>query len=129
MIRWLLWSAGARSRFEGRQSGGKPPHSKGATFGATAPGAIRTSRHHRRSRLLDNPPAVNRTSPAMMTVWARPRTSPPPKGALRLLERNCVGSTVQRTLGSTIVTIVTNEPEVVCGSRYLLACETKVLLE
>ena len=34
-----------------------------------------------------------------MTVWARPRTFQPPKGVLRLLERNCAGSIVQRSVG------------------------------
>ena len=34
-----------------------------------------------------------------MTVWARPRTSQPPKGVLRLLERNRAGSIVQRVVG------------------------------
>ena len=61
--------------------------------------AFTLSRQCHRPRLLDDPPRVNRTSPPTMTVWARPRTSQPPNGVLRLLERNCVGSIVQRDVG------------------------------
>src|SRR6516165_9822790 len=49
------------------------------------------------------PPRVKRTSPPTMTVWARALTSQPPKGVLRLLERNFAGSMVHRVSGSMMV--------------------------
>ena len=50
-------------------------------------------------------PSVKRTSPPTITVWARARTSHPPNGLLRLLDRNWEGSIVQGESGSMIADV------------------------